>query len=161
MSVSAWTRYSSRFKAFQRLTMFCLRIKCRDGFRHRFPPPTLQPNLEWNPYSTIRRPRPLLSTFMALRRLNTIFSKSSRKSSDEESRLGRSPTYRTSFTRAPSYTTHAAGPSHPTNPEIDANLSAIEEMSSVVRTSVAETSSVAGTIMESRVRSGPRYGTCS
>lgn len=94
---------------------------------------------------------------MALRRLNTIFSRSNRKSPDEESPLGRSPTYRTSLTRAPSYTTHAAGPSRSTNPEIDANLSVIEEMSSVVRTSLPETSSVAGTIREATVRSGPRY----
>ncbi|EDR06217.1 uncharacterized protein LACBIDRAFT_294706, partial [Laccaria bicolor S238N-H82] len=108
-------------------------------------------------WSTIRRPPPLLSTLMALRRLNTIFSRSNRKSPDEESPLGRSPTYRTSLTRAPSYTTHAAGPSRSTNPEIDANLSVIEEMSSVVRTSLPETSSVAGTIREATVRSGPRY----
>lgn len=137
------------------------------GFRHRFPPPTFVTQFGLEPlfrtlYSTIRRPRPLLSTFMALRRFGTIFSKSSRKSSDEEpSRLGRLPTYRTSITRAPSYTTHAASTSRSTNPEIDANLSAITEMSSVVMTSVAETSSIAGTTTEATVRSGPRYGMCS
>ena len=67
----------------------------------------------------------------------------------------------TSVTPAPSYTAHAAGPSHSMDPGIDVNLSAITELSSIVMTSVAETSSVAGTTMEATVRSGPCYGMCS